>query len=75
MKKMVVVVVFLISLIIIDGAQNGEVLKKKTVSAEFHENYTYAAKLFEQAYLAYKAQNGADVVCAFRTAMNDIQIN
>ncbi len=59
----------------IAAAQNADVLKSDAISAESQEQYADAARLFEEAHAAYKAQNQLDTVCVYRAGMNYVKLD
>ena len=73
MKK-IIVISFILGVLGMTGyAQNADVLKSDAIIAEIQEDYVGAAKLFEQAHAAYKAQNKLDTVCVYRAGSNYVK--
>jgi len=75
MKRIFFTVFVLYAFVLVGAAQNAEVLKSDAISAESQEQYDEAAKLFEEAHAAYKAQNVLDTACVYRAGMNYVKID
>lgn len=70
MKRTVLFLLVLMAISFAGRAQNADVLKSDAISAESQEQYADAARLFEEAHAAYKAQNQLDTACVYRAGMN-----
>ncbi|WP_372774048.1 tetratricopeptide repeat protein [Mangrovibacterium sp.] len=74
MKRILLIASCLVFLTRIVGAQNGEALKIDALTAESKEHFAEAAKLFEEAYQAFRAQTLADTLCVFHAGLNYVRI-
>jgi tetratricopeptide (TPR) repeat protein len=70
MKKTILSTCCLLFFAFCGMGQNADVLKSDAISAESQEQYADAARLFEEAHAAYKAQNVLDTACVYRAGMN-----
>ena len=70
MKKSILSTLCLLLGVFYAMGQNADVLKSDAISAESQEQYADAARLFEEAHAAYKAQNELDTACVYRAGMN-----
>jgi tetratricopeptide (TPR) repeat protein len=70
MKNLILLTALLLGFIHPASAQTAEVLKSDAISAETQEQYEVAAKAFEAAAVAFKAQNVVDTACIYHAGAN-----